>query len=58
MYVGVFVRVGADDARVPIFTVIDPISDSVKSDQYSVSVYAHWHVLYCQCVLQSLIQPA
>ena len=24
MYVGVFVRVGADDARVPIFTVIDP----------------------------------
>ena len=24
----------------------------------SVSVYAHWHVLYCQCVLQSLIQPA
>ena len=22
MYVGVFVRVGADDARVPIFTVI------------------------------------
>ena len=25
VYVGVFVRVGADDARVPIFTVIDPI---------------------------------
>ena len=24
VYVGVFVRVGADDARVPIFTVIDP----------------------------------
>ena len=24
VYVGVFVRVGAGDARVPIFTVIDP----------------------------------
>ena len=42
-------RVGADDARVPIFTVIDPIVHvhvHVHMYMLCVVVVSHWHVVY------------